>query len=162
MTSRLFAVITFTTIGLISSTGFVSADPLGRYECNIVGNGNPEPVGDRAGHALVNMQYVCRGVEGLVKGAVFSANGVTEWDGPKGTFLLAGGTHRIAGGFAVTQLIEGTASVIMKDDKPVGMTSAGTASVKFASGPLNALAGKTYKFSTKSTGINQFEMLMEE
>jgi hypothetical protein len=162
MSSRLFAVITLTTIGLMSSTGFVSADPLGRYECNIVGNGNPEPVGDRAGHALVNMQYVCRGVEGLVKGAVFSANGVTEWDGPKGTFLLAGGTHRVAGGFAVTSLIQGTALVIMKDDKPVGMTSAGTASVKFATGALSALAGKTYKFATQGTGFNQFEMLMED
>jgi hypothetical protein len=56
MRSRLFAVITTALLGLISSTGLAYADPLGRYECNIVSNGNPEPVGDRAGHVLVNMQ----------------------------------------------------------------------------------------------------------
>lgn len=160
--TRSIAVMLSAGLGLICSMELARADPIGRYECNVVGNGNPEPIGDRAKHALVSMQYICRGVDGLLKGAVYTALSVAEWDGPNGTFLLAGGTHRMAGGVAVTQLTEGKVAVVMKDDKPVGMTSTGTAQVKFAAGSLAALAGKPFRFATRQTGFNQFELVMEE
>ena len=76
--------------------------------------------------------------------------------------MLAGGIHRAAGGFAVTQMLEGTGSIVVKYGKPVGNTSAGKAIFKFASGALAALSGKTVKFASKSTGFNRFELEFAE
>ncbi|WP_244621087.1 hypothetical protein FJN17_19695 [Bradyrhizobium symbiodeficiens] len=98
-------------------------------------------------------QFSCFGVEGILKNAVHSAVNVSEWDGAKATQLQAGGTHRAGGGLAVTQMLQGTQSMIMKDGSPVGGESSGTAIVKFASG---SLAGKTLKFTTKTTGAGRF------
>jgi hypothetical protein len=103
------------------------------------------------------MQFNCRGVDGQLKGAVYTAISVSEWDGASGTLLLGGGTHRTAGGFAVSQLLEGTSAVVLKDGKPVGMTSAGKAMFKTATGTLAALAGKPFKFTTRTTAANQFD-----
>lgn len=61
--------------------------------------------------------YVCVGVEGLLKGAVYYASNVVEWDGPKATMVMGGGVHRIPGGRLVTQLTEGSAKAVMKDGK---------------------------------------------
>jgi hypothetical protein len=145
-------------VSIMAATGLANADPIGRYECNIVGIGNPEPLGDRAGHGLVSYQFSCYGVEGILKGAVYSAVHVSEWEGQQGNFLLAGGVHRIAGGFAVTQMTEGAATVIMKDGKPAGVTGSGKAVFELGSGSLAALSGKAVKFTSKSTGVNRFEL----
>jgi len=158
MTKHLVAMLACSALALIGAAGAAQADSIGRYECNVVGTANPEPVGDRAGHGLLNYQFSCVGVEGLLKGAVYSATHISEWDGPQGTFLMAGGVHRIAGGFAVTQMAEGTGSVVMKDGKPVGTTASGRAIFKFASGPLAPLSGKTLKFASKSIGFNRFDL----
>ncbi|MEO8320736.1 MAG: hypothetical protein ABJA75_18200 [Bradyrhizobium sp.] len=162
MIKRFMATIMCSALGLISATGLARSDSIGRYECNVVGSAMPEPVGDHSGHGLSDYQYSCFGVDGILKGAVYSATNITEWDGTKGTFLLAGGIHRTAGGFAATQMLEGTASVIMRDGKPVGTTSSGKAIFKFASGTLAALSGKTVKFATKSVGLNRFELELVE
>lgn len=143
-------------LALIGTTSLAHSDTLGRYECNIVGVGSPEPIGD--GHGLMSYQFSCYGVDGLLKGAVYSAVHVSEWDGPKGTLLLAGGVHRVAGGFAVTQMMDGTATVNMKDGKLAGVTSSGKAMFKLGTGNLAALSGKAAKFTSKSTGHNRFEL----
>lgn len=44
----------------------------------------------------------------------------------------------------------------MKDGSPVGAEGSGTAIVKFASGSFSAIAGKTLKFTTKTTGAGRF------
>jgi hypothetical protein len=119
-------------------------------------------LGDRNGHSLLSYQYSCFGVDGLLKGATYTANLIQEWDGPHGKFLLAGGVHRVAGGLAVTELLEGAALVVMKDDKPVGVTSSGKAIFKLASGPLAALVGKTVKFATNPAGFNHFTLELAE
>jgi len=162
MSKRFIATFVCSALSLIGATGMALSDTIGRYECNIVGTPNPEPIGDRSGHGLVSYQFSCFGVDGLLKGAVYSAIHISEWDGPQGTFLSAGGIHRTAGGFAVTQMLEGTGSIIMKDGKPVGSTSSGKAIFKFASGTLAALSGTTVKFASKSTGLNRFELEFAE
>jgi hypothetical protein len=91
---------------LISSTDFALAETVGRYECSIVGVVNQEPVGDRDGRLLRSLQFSCLGVQGLLKDAVYTGASISEWDGPKGTYLSAGGIVRTPGGLAVTQLIE--------------------------------------------------------
>jgi hypothetical protein len=115
-------------------------------------------MGDRSGHGLLSYQFSCVGVDGLLKGAVYSAIHVSEWDNAQGTFLLAGGVHRAAGGFAVTQMLEGTGSVIMKDGKAIGSTGSGKAVFKLGLGTLAALSGKTVKFTSKSIGLNRFDL----
>ena len=158
MKNRFTATLMCSALVSLVAAGLAYADTIGRYECSVVGIGSPEPLGDRAGHGLLSYQFSCYGVDGILKGAVYSAVHVSEWDGPQGNFLLAGGVHRVAGGFAVTQMMEGTGSVTMKDGKPAGATSSGKAMFKLGSGSLAALSGKVAKFTSKSTGANRFEL----
>ena len=158
MKSRFTATLMCSALVSLVAAASACADTIGRYECSIVGIGNPEPLGDRADHRLLNYQFSCYGVDGLLKGAVYSAVHVSEWDGPQGNFLLAGGVHRVAGGYAVTQMLEGTGSIIMKDGQPAGSASAGKAVFKLGSGSLAALSGKVAKFTSKNTGANRFEL----
>ena len=156
MWKHVIGTIFASAIGWIGANGPASAGQIGRYECNVYGIQAPEPIGDHSGHSLVTTQFSCFGVDGIFKNAVYSAVNVSEWDGTKATQLQAGGTHRVAGGLAVTQIAEGTQSMIMKDGKPVGSEGSGTAAVKFASGTLAAISGKTLKFTTRSTGPGRF------
>ena len=155
MSKRLIAIFICSALSLIGTSGFAFAGMIGRYECSIIGLPMQDPVGDRTGHMLVTVQYSCFGVDGLLKGTVHTVSSVSEWDGPQGTFLIGGGTQRAPGGLAVTQITDGTASVI----KPGGGTeSKGTGVFKFASGTLAALSGKSFKFTTKSTGDLRFDL----
>lgn len=158
MRNRFATAFVFSALVSSMAAGSAYADTIGRYECSIVGVGSPEPVGDRPGHGLLNYQFSCYGIDGLLKGAVYSAIHVSEWDGPSGTFLLAGGVHRAAGGFAVTQMLEGTGAITMTDGKPAGSASSGKAMFKLGSGSLAALSGKVVKFTTRTTGTNRFEL----
>ncbi|MGA9440654.1 MAG: hypothetical protein WBV76_21055 [Pseudolabrys sp.] len=55
-------------------------------------------------------------------------------------------------------MAEGTASVSMKDGKPVGVTGSGKAIFKLGSDNLAALSGRATKSTTKVTGANRFEL----
>lgn len=158
MGKRSIATFVCSAFSLIGANGFALAETIGRYECNVVGTISPEPIGDRSEHSLVSYEFSCFGVAGLMKGAVFSAMHVSEWDGSQGKFLLAGGIHRSVGGFAVTQMSEGTGSVVVKDGKRLSSTSSGKAFFKFGSGTLAALSGKTINFTSKATGRDRFEL----
>ncbi|MBI5264580.1 MAG: hypothetical protein HY852_22530 [Bradyrhizobium sp.] len=158
MSKRLIATLVCSALSLVAVSGIACSEPVGRYDCNVIGTALPEPIGDRTGHGLISLQYSCIGVEGLLKGAVVTAVTVSEWDGPKGTYLSSVGVHRVPGGLAVGQLTEGIGSVVMKDGKPVGTEASGKTIFKFASGALAALSGKTVKFASKSTGSNRFEL----
>jgi hypothetical protein len=150
--------ILLSALGLIGAGGFAHADTIVRYECNIIGTASQDPIGDREGHNLVTVQYTCFGVEGLLKGAVSTALSVSEWDGPQGKYLSSIGVHRIAGGLASAQLLEGAGSVIIKDGKPVGSESSGKILIKFASGTLAAISGKTLNYIVKPLGPNRFQL----
>ena len=158
MCKRLIAAFFCSALGLIGASGFALAETIGRYECNTFGTASQEPIGDRNGHQLSAVQFSCLGVDGVLKGAVYTATSITEWDGPRGTYLLTGGVHRAPGGLAVTQTLEGTGSILLKDGKPVGWENSGKSIFKFASGTLAALAGKTVKFTSKGKGLNRFDI----
>lgn len=162
MSKRFIATLVCSAIGLIGASGFAFAEAIGRYECNIVGTMGLEPIGDRNEHSLVSYEFSCFGVAGLVRGAVYSAMHVSEWNGTQGKFLLMGGIHRSTGGFAVTQMSEGTGSVVVKDGKRVSSTSSGKVLFKFGSGTLAPLSGKTVNFTTKATGRDRFELEFED
>jgi hypothetical protein len=158
MRKRFIATFVGSALGLIGASGFALAETIGRYECSFVGAASQEPIGDRTGHSLSSNQFSCFGLDGLLKGAVYTGSSIGEWEGPQGTLFYTGGIHRAPGGLAVTQLTEGTGSVIMKDGKAAGFENSGKAVFKFASGTLAALSGKTVKFAAKSTGVARFNI----
>lgn len=158
MDKRFMVAVACSTLGLISTNGFAQAETIGRYECSVVGAASQEPIGDKDGHRLASVQYSCFGVEGLLKGAVYTGSSISEWDGSQGTYLSAGGIHRASGGFAVSQLTEGKGSVVMKDGKPAGNDVSGKGVFKFASGTLAALSEKAIKFESKPIGVGRFSL----
>jgi hypothetical protein len=145
-------------LGLIDTSGFARADSIGRYECSVVGAVAMDAIGDREGHVPRTVQFNCVGVDGLLKGGVYTAISIAEWTGSEGRYLLGDGVHRTAGGLAVAHTLEGIGSFTMRDGKPAGVTSSGRAIFSFASGTLASLAGRAIKFVSKTTGTNQFEM----
>ena len=162
MSKRLLAMLCWTAAALIGNAELAKAELIGRYQCNIVGAAIPEPVGDRNGHSILTYSYSCVGVEGVLKDAVVTAFAAAEWDGPKTTTAAALGVHRVPGGAAIAQVLEGTGSVILKEGKPVGTEMSGKTVFKFASGTLAALSGKTVSFVSKSTGLNRFEIVFTD
>jgi hypothetical protein len=156
------ATFFYSALSLIGASGFAVADTIGRYECNYVGTASQEPIGDRDDHYLVSLQYSCFGVDGLLKGAVHTGTSITEWDGLKGMYLFGGGTVRSPGALAVTQLVEGVGSVVVKDGKPAGAETSGRAIFKFASGALAALAGRTFNFVSKPIGYGRFDVELSD
>jgi hypothetical protein len=158
MSKRFVAMVVCSVLCLIGRSGIAQAESIGRWECSVVGTVSQEPIGDRDGHRLVSFQYSCNGVDGLLKDTVYTAFGVSEWDGPQGKFLSAGGIVRAPGALAVTQITEATAAVIMKDGKPAGNSTSGKAQFPFASGVLAALSGKAVKFESRPAGIGRFSI----
>ena len=158
MCKRFIATLVLSALSLTAAAGLALADTIARYECNVVGTATPEPVGDRNGHGIMTLQYSCFAVDGLMKGAVYTGSTITEWDGPKGTYLFGGGAHRVPGGHGVSQATEGTGAVIMKDGKPVGFETSGKGIFKFASGTIAALSGRAINFVTKPTGPGRFSL----
>src|SRR5260370_9214437 len=155
MSKRFIATFVCSALSLIGASGFALAETIGRYECSSIGTVSPEPIDDRNGHGLMSPQYSCFCVDGLLKGSIYTASSIIEWDGPQGTYLFGGGMHRAPGGLAVSQVVEGTGSVVMKDGKAVGIDASGKGVFKFASGTLAALSGKAFKFVSKPTGVGR-------
>ncbi|MGY4425872.1 hypothetical protein ACVWY2_008321 [Bradyrhizobium sp. JR6.1] len=91
MDKRIIITAVCSALGPIGASGFALAETVGRYECNVVGAVSQEPIGDKDGHRITGVQYSCSGVEGLVKGAVYSGTSTSEWDGPQGTYLSGRG-----------------------------------------------------------------------
>jgi hypothetical protein len=142
--------------GLPAIGGTAHAELIARYECNIVGTLGQEPIGDRPGHMLVSFQYSCHGIDGPMKGALYTAYVASEWENQKGIYLYGAGIHRMTEGMAVIQLTEGTGSVVMQDGAPAISQAKGKVVFKLASGSLAFLAGKTADFSARLTGPGHF------
>lgn len=156
MGKRFVVTVVCSALCLISESGVALPESVGRWECSVVGTVSQEPIGDRDGHRLVSFEYSCSGVEGLLKNTVYTASGISEWDGPQGKYLSAGGIVRAPGGLAVTQVTEAIGSLVMKDGKPAGTETSGKAQFTFASGTLAALSGKPVKFESKPIGAGRF------
>src|ERR1700744_5445370 len=125
MDKRITIAVVCSTLGMISASEFALAEPAGRFECSVVGAAVQDPIGDKDGHRLTTVQYSCLGVEGLLKGALYSGSSASEWNGPQGRYFAGGGIIRAPEGLAVTELTEGTGSAITKDGKPAGVDASG-------------------------------------
>ena len=149
-------VMAFGAAASLATASPVHAELIGRYECNIVGTLGQEPIGDRPGHMLVSFQYSCYGVDGLLKGALYTASVASEWENQKGVYLYGAGIHRMTDGLAVIQLADGTGTVAMQNGTPAMSQANGKVVFKLASGSLASLAGKTVDFTARLTGPGHF------
>ncbi|MCG2625599.1 hypothetical protein L6654_03100 [Bradyrhizobium sp. WYCCWR 13023] len=143
---------------LCSASGVAQSEPIGRYECNIVGAASQDPIGDRDGHRIVGTQYACAGVDGILKGALYTGSSTSEWDGPKGRYLNGIGLLRSPNGVGVTLVTEGAGSAVMKDGKPVGSEATGKAVYQLATGVFAPLSGKSVKWAVQPAGFNRFSL----
>ena len=87
MRKRFIATFVCSALSLIGASGFALAETIGRYECSFIGTGSQEPIGG-TGHSLSSNQFSCFGVDGLLKGAVYTGSSIGEWGGsPRNVFL---------------------------------------------------------------------------
>ena len=126
--------------------------------CTIVGALTPEPIGDRDGHAIGTEQDVCVDQTGPFVGGVETGHSVWEWNGPKATLLSHAGVVRKPGAMAAVQLTEGTIELTITDGKVTGATASGKGRWPIATGSAAAFSGKTFSWTSKTTGFNQYSV----
>ncbi|WP_050425802.1 hypothetical protein [Bradyrhizobium tropiciagri] len=97
MGKHFIVTVVYSTLSLIVASGVAQAETVGRYECSVIGAASHDVIGGDW-HLLRSLQYSCFGVEGLLKGAVYTGSSISEWDGLQGTYLSAGGVVRAPGG----------------------------------------------------------------
>jgi hypothetical protein len=156
MSTQNLALVVCSALALAAAGGRARADTIARYDCNIVGTLGQEPIGDRPGHMLVSFQYSCYGLDGLMKGALYTASIASEWENQKGSYLYSVGIHRTADSYAVVQRLEGTGAVVTKDAMPAISEASGKVVFKLASGRFAGLVGKTVNFTARLTAPGHF------
>lgn len=157
MKTSFLAIVLCSALGLLGLSGGARADTIRRYDCSTDGV-DREPMGDRDERVIISLQYTCRVADGPLRDATITAISVSELDGEKGTSLASLDIHHAIDGFAVGQLLEGIAFLVMRDNRPLGIAASGKMVFKFASGSLAALSGKAVTFTTKPLGFGRFEM----
>jgi hypothetical protein len=131
------------------------------FTCTIVGVGPTEPLGDREGHAVSQALYSCLASTGPLSGGVWTETIVWEWDKNNGVLVSGAGVVRKPGVIAVVQLTEQKLDRIVTDGKVTGAVGAGHGTFPVAVGPAVALSGKSFAYSVKTTGPNQFNLEMK-
>ena len=95
MRKRFIATFVCSALSLIGASGFALAETIGRYECSFIGTGSQEPIGG-TGHSLSSNQFSCFGVDGLLKGAVYTGPRSVSGRVPKERFFIpAESTERL-------------------------------------------------------------------
>ena len=149
-----------TIVGLTVAVSLVSAyaQTTSKLTCMSTGSLAPEAVGDRDGHFIQSVIGTCTIEGGPLDGAVMTQN--TVWDADKGTATIPSGNGvvRKPGGVAVYQTSGGTRNLVIKDGKVAGWMASGKGVYTMATGTLSAVSGKTFSWTGKSTGFNQYSL----
>jgi hypothetical protein len=136
--------------------GAVAQEDTNKETCQAVGASALEPLGDREGHSISISQISCRVDSGPMSGGVLTGTSIWEWNGPNAVLGSGNGVMRKAGATVVYVQTAGKLAVTMADGKITGSNASGRGTFAVATGSLASLAGKSYTFSTKSTGPGQF------
>ena len=83
---------------------------------------------------------------------------IYEWDKTNATGLSGNGVARKAGAMFVYQLGEFKATRTMADGKVTGFVATGQGTYKMATGSAAFLAAKTFTYTARNSGSNQFEI----
>jgi hypothetical protein len=155
-------------IGGLSAVAFslaasdAKAQDFGRELCREVGQVAFEPLGDRQDHALSRLESSCKTKDGLTAGAVRTMTELFEWNGTTATLVSAYGVdHGPGGGVMAFQAVDAKIDATMTaGGRPIGWTGSGHSIVTLASGPWEALKGKTISWTSRSTGeLGEYEII---
>jgi len=153
--------ITITAIALGAvAPGAVAQENAITFTCLNVGNGPPEPLGDREGHAISVGNYSCLANSGPLNGGVWTETIGWEWDKAGAVIISAVGVVRKPGFTTMVKIEEGKIERIITDGKTTGFTGSGHGTFPVAVGGSPSLAGKSFNYSVKTTGFNQFTLDM--
>jgi hypothetical protein len=128
------------------------------FTCQAVGNGTPEPLGDREGHGISMSQTSCHANSGPVSGGVLTGTIVWEWDKTSGILLSGGGIVRKPGSTVAYTLAEGKIALVIADGKVTGAEASGRGTYVLAIGGAASLAGKSFTYTSKSSGPGQSQL----
>jgi len=126
--------------------------------CQTAGTDLPEPLGDHEGHAVTVTSYTCRVEGGALDGGVLTGTSMYEWDRTNARGLSGNGVGRKAGAMLVYQLGDFKNELILADGKVSGFLASGQGTYKLATGSAASLAGKTFTYTARRTGSNQFDI----
>jgi hypothetical protein len=127
--------------------------------CQEFGGGSPpEQLGDREAHAISVGNYSCRMDSGPLAGGVLTGTGIWEWDKTNAKMISNGGVIRKPGSGAAYQITEGKISLTLTDGKVTGSTGEGAGIYSVAVGDAAPLNGKSFSWTTKSTGPGTFQI----
>jgi hypothetical protein len=154
-------------VGLVvAGLAFASATPNAiaqettfTFTCQEFGGGSPpEPLGDREGHAISVGNYSCRADSGPLAGGVLTGTGIWEWDKTNAKMISNGGVIRKPGASAGYQITDGKLALTITDGKVTGATGEGAGTYSVAVGDAASLNGKSFTWTTKSTGPGTFQI----
>jgi hypothetical protein len=151
-------------VGALSAIAFAFAAPSALAQeaehqtCRVVGNSEPEQIGDRAGHALSTELDSCRIDSGPMAGAIVTSTVIWEWDGPKAKLVAGGGIVRKPGSTSAFHSVDGNVELTMSDGKVTGATASGHTLIDVGAGSAVSLQGKSVTWTAKATGPNTFEI----
>ena len=120
--------------------------------CQSVDEGAPQRIGDREGHMMAVYDVTCRVVEGQPSGGVSSGKVIIEWDKTHATLIAGGGVLKSPGAIAVFQNMEENGDATVVDGQITGFASSGRGKIIWATGVAASAVGKSYSYTTKSTG----------
>ena len=129
------------------------------WNCQNVGQSQPEPLGDREGHALLVGSVSCRAELGALAGGVMTTQDVWEWDGPKAALVSFTGVVRKNGATLVWKAIQGKLELTMTEGKVTGFTVSGRADTVLAAARWAPWASKQMTWTGKPNGpASQFSL----
>ena len=120
--------------------------------CQSKDEGAPQQIGDREGHMMAIYDVTCRVVEGQPSGGVSSGKVIIEWDKTHATLIAGGGVLRSPSATSVFQNLEESGDATVVDGQVTGFASSGRGKIIWATGVAASAVGKSYSYTTKSTG----------
>jgi hypothetical protein len=90
-------------------------------------------------------------------GAIVTGQSIWEWDKTNARMVSEAGVVRGPSATATYEITEGKLALTITDGKVTGFAASGKGRWPIATGSGASLAGKSFTFSSKSTGAGQWE-----
>lgn len=114
------------------------------------------PMAFENGRAVAVNHFTCQIEGGFMDGGTLIGMQVYELKGPEGRLVPGGGHSQKPGSMVVYDTTEGTLALNIVDGKVTGSSSAGKGRYRSTYGAASAYDGKSFVYSTRSTGPTSF------